>query len=61
MLELARPEARARPLSHPERFSWGIVDLILGVVMLPFGIWLAIIEAMVSGVSRLADLPGSRY
>jgi hypothetical protein len=53
MLELARPEARSHVHSQSERFAWGIVDAILGILMLPFGIWIWLIERMVLAVSAL--------
>ena len=53
MLEAARPEARSHVRSQPKRFAWGIVDVILGVVMLPFGVWIWFIERMVGAVSAL--------
>ena len=53
MLELARPEARVHVRSHPARLSWGIVDGILGALMLPFGIGFLLIEVMVASISRL--------
>ena len=53
MLEAVRPETRAAVRSNSERFAWGIVDVILGVVMLPFGIWIWIIDRMVWVVSAL--------
>jgi hypothetical protein len=59
MLEVARPEKRAHVRSHPERFTWGIVDAVLGLVMLPFGVWMLIIERMVRAVAALGGL-GSR-
>jgi hypothetical protein len=49
MLEVARPEAR----THPQRFGWGITDLILAVLMLPFGIWMLLIERMVAAVAAM--------
>ena len=52
MLELARPEARTHIRSHPARLSWGIVDGILGLLMLPFGIGFLAIELMVRSISR---------
>jgi hypothetical protein len=55
MLDVARPEARARVRSHPTRLSWGIVDAILALLMLPFGIWLIVIEGLVNGVTWLLD------
>ena len=56
MLEVARPETRARAHSHPERFSWGIVDGILALIMLPFGIWMFAIECMVRAVAAVGAL-----
>ena len=53
MLEAVRPETRTAVHSHSRRFAWGIVDVILGIVMLPFGIWIWIIERMVWAVSAL--------
>ena len=55
MLELARPETRAHARSHPQRFTWGIVDVILAVVMLPFGIWMFLIESLVGSVAAVFD------
>ena len=55
MLELARPEARAHARSHPAKFSWGIVDVILAILMLPFGIWMLVIDRLVAGVAALFD------
>jgi hypothetical protein len=51
VLDIARPEARARTTSHPRRFTWGIVDVILAVVLLPFGIWVLAIDRLVAGVA----------
>jgi hypothetical protein len=53
MLDIARPETRGRVRSHPQRFAWGIVDVILAIVMLPFAIWMWMIEGMVNAVARL--------
>jgi hypothetical protein len=55
MLEVARPEARAQTAGHTQRFTWGIVDVILGVLMLPFGIWMFLIERLVWTVSAAFD------
>jgi hypothetical protein len=53
MLEIARPEVRTKTRSHPQRFSWGIVDTILAVLMLPFGVWMLVIEKMVGAVAAV--------
>jgi hypothetical protein len=57
MLEIARPEARATSgaRSEAQRPAWGIVDFILGALMLPFGIWLFLIERMVGAIASLFD------
>ena len=55
MLEVARPETRTQARSHPERFTWGIVDAILGLIMLPFGVWMLVIERMVRAVAALGS------
>ena len=55
MLEIAQPEVRVRTRSHPKRFTWGIVDVILAIVMLPFAIWMFIIDRMVAGISAVAS------
>jgi hypothetical protein len=51
VLEVAQPEVRARARSHPRRFTWGIVDVILAVVLLPFGVWVLLIDRLVAGVA----------
>ncbi len=53
MLDVARSETRVRVRTQPRRFGWGIVDVILGVLMLPFGIWMLAIEGMVRAVAAL--------
>jgi hypothetical protein len=53
MLEVAHSETRTKARSHSQRFSWGIVDVILGVLMLPFGIWMLAIEGMVRAVATV--------
>jgi len=55
VLEVARPETRAHARSHPQHFTWGIVDVILAVVMLPFGIWMLLIESLVGSVAAVFD------
>jgi hypothetical protein len=51
VLEVARPEARVRTRSHPRRLTWGIVDVILAVVLMPFGVWVLAIDRLVAGVA----------
>ena len=53
MLEIARPETRSEVRAHPQRFSWGIVDVILAIVILPFAIWVWIIDRMVWAIAKL--------
>jgi hypothetical protein len=48
MLELARPEARVQS-AQSDRLAWGIVDVILAVLMLPFGLAFFMIETIVDG------------
>ena len=55
MLEIARPEARTHARSSARRVTWGIVDVILGVLMLPFGVWMWLIERLVLTVSAVFD------
>ncbi len=61
MLELAkhksRTAARTRP---PEKFRWGIVDAILGLVMLPFGLWMFVIETIVHAATYIFDFDSQR-
>lgn len=54
MLEIARPEARAQADTESARLAWGTVDFILAVVMLPFAIWMWIIDRMVWAIAQLA-------
>ena len=56
MLETARPDTRPAVRAHPRQYSWGIVDAILAVIMLPFAVWMWIIDRM---VWLIASLTGS--
>ena len=47
MLDAARTETRITARVQRRTFRWGIVDVLLGVLMLPFGIWMLVIEGMV--------------
>jgi hypothetical protein len=58
-LEIAQPEARASVRANPRQPTWGPVDVVLALVMLPFGIWFFVIERVVLGVTWLFSL-GSR-
>ena len=42
-----RSQTQVRGRVHVHDYRWGIVDVLLGVLMLPFGIWLMVIEGMV--------------
>ena len=55
MLEIARPEVRADVRAHPRRNAWGPVDAILALVMLPFAIWMWIIDRLVAGIAALLE------
>ena len=53
MLDFARPETRAAVRSHPRQYSWGIVDAILALIMLPFAVWMWLIDRMVWVIATL--------
>jgi hypothetical protein len=53
MLEIARPETRNAVRAQPRRFSWGIVDAILAVLILPFAVWVWVIDRMVWAIAKL--------
>jgi hypothetical protein len=55
MLDVARSKARTRARAQPRKYTWGIVDAILALVMLPFGIWMLVIEGLVNSVARLVN------
>jgi len=46
-----RSQTQVRGRAHAHDYRWGIVDVLLGVLMLPFGIWLMVIEGMVRAVA----------
>ena len=52
MLEAVRTREAVR--TH-EPASWGIVDAILAVIMLPFGIWMWLIDRAVAGIAFIFD------
>jgi len=53
MLEIARPETRNAVQSQPQRLAWGVVDAILAATMLPFALWMGIVDGMVWGIANL--------
>jgi hypothetical protein len=53
MLEIARPEARNAARVEPRRYTWGIVDVILALVLVPFAVWVWLIDRMVWAIARL--------
>jgi hypothetical protein len=55
MLEITRTAARTRA-GHPRHeATWGIVDAILALALLPFGIWVLVIDRMVTSIAWLID------
>jgi len=60
MLEIARPEtAKVAARSHPDASKWSIVDAILALVMLPFGVGLIAIEGIVRFAAWLFEIDRS--
>jgi hypothetical protein len=55
VLDVAQPEARARVDSQSARLGWGLVDAILALVLLPFGVWFLVIDRMVAGIAWVID------
>jgi hypothetical protein len=53
MQELARPAGRVAARAQPRGPSWGIVDVILAILMLPFGIWMFVIDRMVAAIAAV--------
>jgi hypothetical protein len=56
MLELAHPATAPRPRSRPQpsrSLAWRVLNVILGLIMLPFGLAMWLIERMVLGISSL--------
>jgi hypothetical protein len=53
MLEIARPETRSAVRAEPRRYTWGIVDAILALVLLPFAVWVWLVDRMVWAIARL--------
>jgi hypothetical protein len=46
-----RSQTRATAKPQERSFRWGIIDVLLALLMLPFGIWLMVIEGMVRAVA----------
>ncbi len=46
MVDPARPAAPVRG-THSQRLAWGIPDVILAILMLPFGLAMLLIERIV--------------
>jgi hypothetical protein len=53
MLEATRTAARA--LQRRRQPTWGIVDAILALVLLPFGVWVLVIDRLVTSIAWLID------
>jgi hypothetical protein len=53
MLEIARPETRTTVRAHPRHSAWGPVDVILAILLLPFAVWVWLIDRMVWAVAKL--------
>ena len=51
----AATQARAGAGTRETAISWGIVDAILAVIMLPFGVWMWAIDRSVAGIAALLD------
>jgi hypothetical protein len=51
----ATTQARAGTRTRETPASWGIVDAILAVIMLPFGVWMWAIDRIVAGIAALLD------
>jgi hypothetical protein len=55
MLEIARPETRTDVRSRPASYRWGIVDVILALILLPFGLWFLVIDRAVAVIAWMID------
>jgi hypothetical protein len=55
MLEIARPEVRTQVRARPSHYRWGIVDIILAVVLLPFALWFLLIDRTVAVIAWMID------
>jgi len=53
MIDVVRPEARALVRSHPGKLGWGIVDTVLGLILLPIGASMLVIEGLVNAATWL--------
>jgi len=43
--------------AEDEPVRWGVLDVILAILMLPFGIWMYLIDRMVIGMAWLFNRP----
>lgn len=48
-------ERERSPVSTPRSRTWGIVDVLQALVMLPFGIGLFLIETLVSAIGTFTN------
>jgi hypothetical protein len=55
MLEIARPEVRARTRARRSAYRWGIVDVILALILLPFAVWFLLIDRTVAVIAWMID------
>jgi hypothetical protein len=55
MLEIARPEVRAHARSKPSDYHWGVVDVILALILLPFAVWFLLIDRTVAVIAWMID------
>ena len=55
MLEIARPEVRTQVRSKPASYRWGVVDVILALILLPFGVWFLLIDRTVAVIAWMID------
>lgn len=44
----AAADARRMPLREP---AWGMVDALLALLLLPFGVWFLLIDRVVAGIA----------
>lgn len=54
-IERERPASARPPTSTPRPPTWGIMNVVLALVMLPFGIGFLLIETLVSAIGRFTN------